>query len=187
VATPYHPQKSGKLEVSNREIKSTLAKTVNANRTDWSKKLDNVVWAYQKAYKTPIGVSPDPLVYGKACHLSDELECKTLWVLKRLNFEWRDTTNLFLSKVNELDEFQLHPYERLDIYKEKMMLYNDKKIEKRIFKPNNLVLFYNSRLCLFPDKLKSRWTGPFTIVKLSPYSVIEVKSDSDVPFKVNGQ
>ncbi|XP_070009906.1 uncharacterized protein [Nicotiana sylvestris] len=54
VSTPYHPQASGQVEVSNREIKSILSKTINANRTDWSRKLDDALWAY----KTPIGMSP---------------------------------------------------------------------------------------------------------------------------------
>ncbi|PHT44711.1 hypothetical protein CQW23_13869 [Capsicum baccatum] len=98
---------------------------VNANRKDWSRKLDDALWAYRTAFKMPIGMSPYQLVYGKACHLPIELENKALWVLKRLNLNWDDALNLRLEQLNELDEFCLHAYERSDLYKEWMKKYHD--------------------------------------------------------------
>nr|GEV78570.1 reverse transcriptase domain-containing protein [Tanacetum cinerariifolium] len=76
LATPYHPQTSGQMEVSNRGLKCILQRTVGKNHASWSNKLDDTLWAFQTAYKTPIGCTPYKLVYGKACHLLIELEHK---------------------------------------------------------------------------------------------------------------
>ncbi|GJX73813.1 reverse transcriptase domain-containing protein [Tanacetum coccineum] len=76
LATAYHPQTSGQVEVSNRGLKHILERTVGENRTSWSDKLDDALWAFRTAFKTPIGCTPYKLVYGKSCHLPIELEHK---------------------------------------------------------------------------------------------------------------
>nr|GFB12516.1 reverse transcriptase domain-containing protein [Tanacetum cinerariifolium] len=76
LSTAYHPQTSGQVEVSNRGLKRILERTIGQNRASWSDKLDDALWAFRTAYKTPIGCTPYKLVYGKACHLLMEHEHK---------------------------------------------------------------------------------------------------------------
>ncbi|GJZ82831.1 reverse transcriptase domain-containing protein, partial [Tanacetum coccineum] len=85
--TPYHPQTSGQVEVTNRGLKRILERTVGENRASWSDKLDDALWAFRTAYKTLIGCTPYKLVYGKACHLPVEVEHKAYWALKHANFD----------------------------------------------------------------------------------------------------
>nr|GEY32532.1 hypothetical protein [Tanacetum cinerariifolium] len=86
LATTYHPQTSGQMEVSNRGLKRILERTVGENRTSWSDKLDDALWAFRTAFKTPIVCTPYKLVYIKACHLPIELEHKAYWALKHCNY-----------------------------------------------------------------------------------------------------
>ncbi|XP_016747381.1 uncharacterized protein [Gossypium hirsutum] len=74
VSTAYHPQTNGQAESSNKEIKGILEKIVKPNRKDWSQRLNEALWAVLTAYKTPIGMSPYRVVFGKACHLPVEVE-----------------------------------------------------------------------------------------------------------------
>ncbi|GJY77375.1 reverse transcriptase domain-containing protein, partial [Tanacetum coccineum] len=87
LSTLYHPQTSGQVEVSNRGLKRILERTVGEHRAKWADKLDDALWAFLTAFKTPIGCTPFKLVYGKACLLPIELEHKAYWALKWTNFD----------------------------------------------------------------------------------------------------
>ncbi|GKA92065.1 reverse transcriptase domain-containing protein [Tanacetum coccineum] len=186
LATAYHPQTSGQVEVSNRGLKRILERTVGENRASWSDKLDDALWAFRTAFKTPIGCTPYKLVYGKACHLPIELEHKAYWALKHANFDLKSAGDHRKVQLNELNELRDQAYEKSLIYKEKTKKIHDSKIKNRVFNVTDRVLLFNSRLKIFSGKLKTRWTGPFTVAQVFPYGTVELSQTDGPNFKVNG-
>ncbi|XP_039683860.1 uncharacterized protein [Medicago truncatula] len=156
-------------------------------RKDWSSKLDDALWAYRTAYKTPIGMTPFKLVYGKSCHLPVELEHKAYWAIRNLNLDPNLAGEKRKLRLNELEELRIDAYENACIYKERTKNWHDKKIIKKHFKSGDLVLLFNSRLKLFPGKLRSQWSGPFQVRTVYPYGAIEIFSEETGSFTVNGQ
>ena len=188
VATPNHPQTSGQVELANREIKTILMKVVSSNRKDWSLKLLDSLWAYRTSYKTILGMSPYLLVYGKACHLPVEIEYQAWWAVKKLNLDMgRVGLKRFLD-INELEELRNDAYFNSKIAKDRLKKWHDQLIASKNFKQGDQVLLYDSKLYLFPGKLKSRWTGPLFIHQVYLNGSVDLLNSKDSRvFKVNGQ
>nr|GEX38351.1 reverse transcriptase domain-containing protein [Tanacetum cinerariifolium] len=181
----YLPRTSGQVDVTNRGLKRILERTVMENRALWTDKLDDALWAFRTAFKTPIGCTPYRLVYGKSWHLPLELEHKAYWALKHANFELKTVGDHRKLQLNELHELQDQAYENSLIYKESTKKLHDSKIKNRIFNVGDQVLLFNSRLKIFSGKLKTRWSGPFTITEVYPYGTVKLSHADGSNFKVN--
>nr|GFA15863.1 reverse transcriptase domain-containing protein [Tanacetum cinerariifolium] len=160
-------------------------RTVGENRALWSDKLEDALWAFRTAFKTPVGCTPYRLVYGKACHLPLELKHKAFWALKHANFNLKTAGDHRKLQLNELSKLRDQAYENSLIYKERTKKLHDAKIKNRIFNVGDQVLLFNFRLKIFSGKLKSRWSGPFTVSKIYPYETAKLTHSDGSNFKVN--
>nr|GEY64734.1 reverse transcriptase domain-containing protein [Tanacetum cinerariifolium] len=157
LATTYHPQTSGQVEVSNRSLKRILKRTVGENRASWLDKLDNALWAFRNSFQNTHRV----------------YSLQTVGDHRKV-------------QLNELNKLRDQAYENSLIYKEKTKRIHDSKIKDRIFNVGDRVPLFNSRLKIFSRKLKTRWSGPFTIIQVFPYGTIELSQTDEPNFKVNG-
>nr|GEW08489.1 reverse transcriptase domain-containing protein [Tanacetum cinerariifolium] len=159
LSTAYHPQTSRQVEVTNHGLKRILKRTVGENRASWSDKLEDALWAFRTAFKTS--------------------------ALKHINFDLKTAGDHRKLQLNELNELRDQAYENSLIYKERTKKLHDDKIKNRIFNVGDQVLLFNSRLKIFSGKLKSRWSGPFTISEIYPYRTAKLIHPDGCKFKVN--
>ncbi|GKF28378.1 hypothetical protein Tco_0094720, partial [Tanacetum coccineum] len=141
---------------------------------------------YQTAYKASIGSTPFRIVYGKAFHLPHEMKHKAYWALKEVNVDLDAARKHRFLQLNQLDELRTEAYEHSRAYKKRTKRWHDSKIIDKEFREGEEVLVFNSRLKLFPGKLRTRWYGPYTVSKVYPCGTVEVCGKNGVRFKVNG-
>lgn len=132
-------------------------------------------------------MTPFRLIYQKSCHLSVELEHIAYWAIKALNLYYRVAGEKRKLQLREPEDLRLNAYENAKLYKERIKRWHDKRTLNREFKEGELVWLLNSRLTLFPGKLRSKWSGPFVIKSVTPYGAVEVWSKSTGSFTINGQ
>ncbi|GJY45907.1 reverse transcriptase domain-containing protein [Tanacetum coccineum] len=157
-------------------------------RKEWSHKLDDALWAFRTAFKTRLGTTPFRIIYDKACHLPVKLEHKAYRAVKNYNMDLTKAgSNRFLH-LNKMDEIRLDSYESSISYKERTKRWHDKWIKTPTnYEKGDKILLFNSRLRLFPEKLKSRWSRPFSVSKDMKSGALELYDEDRNEFIVNKQ
>ena len=132
-------------------------------------------------------MSPYRVVFGKPCHIPLELKCKAMWAIKKLKFDFKMAKEERLLQLNELEELRNEAYDNAKIYKDKTNKWHDQRILRKEFGAGVQVLLFNSILKLFLGKLKSKWSGPYTVVSSTTFGTVTLRTDAGEEFKVNGQ
>ncbi|GKD84280.1 reverse transcriptase domain-containing protein [Tanacetum coccineum] len=143
----------------NRALKRILKKTVKDNLAIWSRKLDDALWAFRTAYKTPTGTTPYKLIYGKNYHLPFEIEHRVYWALKKCNPDLIAAGEKRMFQLHELDELRHQAYENSRLYKARTKVCYDRK---------------------------SHWLGPYIVKYQYPSGYVELYGKDGKTFIVNG-
>ena len=123
-------------------------------------------------------------MFGKACRLLVELQHRVMWAIKKFNFDMDVVGSNRKIQLNELEALR----NDAKIYKERTKTFHNKHIRRKSFESHQKVWLFNSKLRLFPGKLRSRWDGPFVITQVYPHGAVGIENSRDgQTFKVNGQ
>ena len=109
-----------------------------------------------------------------------------MWVIKKLNFEFKAAKKERLLQLNELEELRNEAFDNARIYKDETKKWHDQKILREP-KAGDQILLFNSRLKLFPGRLKSKWSGPYTVVGSTTFGAVTLKTSNGEEFKANGR
>ncbi|XP_027364502.1 uncharacterized protein LOC113871604 [Abrus precatorius] len=115
--------------------------------------------AERTAYRTPLGMSPFQVVFGKACHLPVEIEYRSYWAVKSCNLTLEQARIERKLQLQELEEIRLQAYENSRLYKEKVRRFHDTHILRKEFFVGEKVLLFNFRLKLIAFEIQDEATS----------------------------
>ena len=172
-SAPYHPQANGQAESTNKILCIALTKVVEGSRSDWERKLHNVLWAYRTAYKTSIGTTPFNLVYGLDAILPIQFLVPTLRVATSLEWTGHELSNR-IEHLEKLDESRLQAIAGMYAEKRRQKRWHDKNVHSKEFQHGDLVLLYT--LKKQKRKLKMRGLGPFVINEITNGGAVRLET-----------
>nr|GEZ39187.1 reverse transcriptase domain-containing protein [Tanacetum cinerariifolium] len=202
-ATSYHPQTSGQVEVNFNLKTAGDHRKLQLNELSElrDQAYENSVIYKERTKKLHDSKIKNRIFNEKTKRLHDSkikdrvfnIGDRVLLFNSRLNVfsgklkpRWSGPFTISQLQLNELSELRDQAYENSVIYKERTKKLHDSKIKNRIFNVGDQVLLFNTRLKIFSGKLKTRWSGPFTITQVFPYGTIKLSQPNGPNFKVNG-
>ena len=186
--TPYHPRANGQTEKTNGILCKILTKKISGARTDWDTKLFAALWAYCIAYKVTTNATPFQLVYGQEAILPIELEVPSLRIAVEYQLGDTESLQFRLFQLEKLDEIRAQALLTMETTQKWRKSYYDSKLKLKTFKPNDLVLLYDSRFQHFPGKLQVRWHGPYRVLECFPNGSVQLADFASTQFltHING-
>ncbi|GJZ66407.1 reverse transcriptase domain-containing protein [Tanacetum coccineum] len=181
-------QRCGQVEVSIVVywLETYLWKGSCENHASWSDKLDDALWDFRTAFRTPIGCTPYKLVYEKVCHLPIELEHNAYWALKHCNFDLRTAGDHWKVQMNELNKLRDSSYENiLTLQRENEDRFMTPSLKDYFKVGDDRVFLLNSRVKFSSESSKTVWTE-FTVTQVFPYGTVELSQTDGPNIKVNG-
>eukprot|EP00253_Pinus_taeda_P009871 PITA_09871 len=166
ITTAYHPQANGQVESSNKIIETILTKIVASHRRDWAARLPEALWAYRTTWRSTTGHSPYQLMFRKQPIFPIEFEIQTLRTAQEVGLDLTEAQTNRLQQINELDEIRLSALQHTALIQQQRAKWHDALIKNRVFHEEDLALLYDSRFQDFPEKLQTRWLGPYEIQKV---------------------
>eukprot|EP00253_Pinus_taeda_P033557 PITA_33557 len=187
-STPYHPQKNGEVESTNKVLESIITKTIHLHRRDWAERLPEALWAYRTTWRNTIGHSPYELFYWEEVLLPIEFQVKTFKMAVQLGMDLSKAQKHRMEQLNELDEIKQEAILRTYLAQYQRAKWHGNYIKEKKFQEGDWPLLFDSKFKDFKGKFQTHWLGPYEIDNIFSNGAVRIKTidEFQTPLIVNG-